>query len=40
MSDELHTEEGNNGDLAKIEKKLTKVDPKIFEGIAKQKNNK
>jgi len=30
-------DESENGNLAKVEKRLTEIDPKIFEGIPKQK---
>ena len=30
-------DESENGNLAQVEKQLTEIDPKIFEGIPKQK---
>ncbi len=38
MSDEVQKQDDSeNGNLAKVERKLTEIDPKIFEGIPKQK---
>lgn len=38
MSEEVQKQdESENGNLAKVEKRLTEIDPKIFEGIPKQK---
>lgn len=37
MSEENKPEENGENSLSKIEKKLVEVDPKIFEGITKQK---
>lgn len=38
MSEEVQKQdESENGNLAKVEKRLTEFDPKIFEGIPKQK---
>lgn len=38
MSEEAQKQDDSeNGNLAKVEKKLTEIDPKIFEGIPKQK---
>jgi uncharacterized membrane protein len=36
MSEEVQKED-ENGNLAKVEKRLVEIDPKIFEGIPKQK---
>jgi uncharacterized membrane protein len=38
MSEEVQKkDESESGNLAKVEKRLTEIDPKIFEGIPKQK---
>lgn len=37
MAEEVREEENNNDNLAKVERRLVEVDPKIFDGIPKQK---